>query len=456
MPREKYHKSYLEEQLPVEIREHLREDNLPPTRLPTYEYLNTKGFETRGLAKAIKRHFGEGETLDGFLKGHGFGVGGTNEWGTDDAETIRHLNGYRHSRRTRRDYAEPTIQTLESALREVIKTAQSLHQNDDLMIYARYKDEDEKYERNCQVEEILDTIKRENSDGAAKNYLRYFRGFYEYCSSRTRIDQNPVSQVEGQYRFDTTPNSEPQEISDEQARTIWETLKQLPERRELTDPVKNLVERYGLGEWQVQAMALIGLGVGAGPRSSEYVRMDCVEHWHFGDDPYIEFPIRKNLPGEVPIMAAPDFLKAYQAYLERKYEDWSGKPFPSDQSRSSSRTTNTLNNWLKAICKEANVRLDDGSLPTLQNLRQKWMNMYIRALRENGVHVEIVADEAGTKNERHVKVSYQTTEEERKAIRDLARGAFDGVFDLEELPEEMYTVLEKGEFVETQTDLSNF
>ena len=56
MPAEKYHKAYLEEQFPVALQEHLRADGLDPTHLPTYDYLNAKGFETRGLSQAIQRH----------------------------------------------------------------------------------------------------------------------------------------------------------------------------------------------------------------------------------------------------------------------------------------------------------------------------------------------------------------------------------------------------------------
>ena len=457
MPAEKYSRTYLEERFPAELQEHLRDDNLPPTRLPSYEYLNAKGFQTRGLAKAIKRHFSDEETLNSFLRKHGFGAGSDGDWPTTDAETIKLLNGFRDSRRERNGDAASTLATMESAMRTVLRRAQDLHGNESLLVYARYMDEAERQTRNEQIEEILDTLKQAKSDGRAENYTRYLRYFYEYCEPRTRIDHNPVKQVEHQYRFDTTPTEEIPEITDEQITAIWETLRQLPHRENLTDPVANLVERHGLTDWQVQVMGLTTLGNGVGPRSQEYGRMDCESHWHLDtDDPFIEFPVRKNLPGEVPILVHPEFLEAYRDYMDRGREDWNGKPFPSSNAESGARSPKTLNNWLEAICEEAGVRLDDGTYPTLQNLRQRWMNKYLEVLRDLDVHVELVADEAGTENEEHVAISYRSSEEERKTIRSLVRDVFEAPLELDELPEGMYDVIEKGEYVGTQLEFSDF
>lgn len=334
MPAEKYHKAYLEEQFPAALQEHLRADGLDPTHLPTYEYLNAKGFETRGLSQAIQRHFGAETTLHQFLRQHGFGHQGDGEWPTTHEETINHLNGYRASRRDRNDDADDTISTMESAIREALRAMQDLHDIDNLLLFARYETEAERQARNKKMEAVLDTFKADKSGGAAENYTRYLKDFYEYAKPRTRIDQNPVMEVEGQFDFDTTPDSDPKPLPDDQIRTIWKTLKQLPDRRDLTESVENLATRYGLREWQVFMMVLLTLGVGVGPRSREYIRTNCREHWILDEgDPHIEFPVRKNLPGDVPVLTHPEFLAAFRDYMEATRDDWNG-------NRSRTRTVN--------------------------------------------------------------------------------------------------------------------
>jgi len=88
MPAEKYTKAYLSERLPAKIKEHLRSDNLDPTRLPSFEYLKSKGFQPRGLTKAIQRHFDADMTLHEFLREQGLGHGSDN-WPTEHEETIK-------------------------------------------------------------------------------------------------------------------------------------------------------------------------------------------------------------------------------------------------------------------------------------------------------------------------------------------------------------------------------
>lgn len=456
MPAEKYHKAYLEEQFPVTLQEHLRADGLDPTHLPTYEYLNTKGFETRGLSQAIQRHFGAEMTLHQFLRQHGFGHQGDGDWPTTHEETINHLNGYRASRRERNDDADDTISTMETAMREALRVLQDLHGTDNLLLFARYETEAERQDRNEKILAVLDTFKADKSGGAAENYTRYLRDFYEYADALTRIDHNPVMEVEGQYDFDTTSDTDPDPPTDDQIQTLWETLKQLPDRRNLTERVENLATRHGLREWQVFMMTLLTLGVGVGPRSREYIRTNCREDWILDDDPYIEFPVRKNLPGEVPVLARPEFLAAFRDYMEETRDDWNGKPFPNPDAESGSRSANTLNNWLEALCEEAGVRLEDGSYPTMQNLRQVWHNQYHEVLRKNKVQLKLVADEAGTQNEKHIEVSYRTDEEERETIRSLATRDFENLLPLDELPDVMSTVLNQAQYMDTQTELDEF
>ena len=455
MPAEKYTKAYLREQLPVEIREHRREDRLDPTKLPSYDYLNEKGFNTRGLNNAVQRHFGEELTLHEFLREQGFGYQGEGEWPTTHERTINLLNGYRDSRTKRNKDALATTSTLESALRSIIRTTQEIHNNDNLLVYYEYETPKEEVRRNEQVEAIIDKIQEGWSGGAAANYVRYFKEFHNYVVTHTEFDENPVEKVLWQYDFDTTPDSEVQPLDENQIKALWTTLKQLPERRDF-EAVDGLAQRHGLAHWQVLMMALLVFVVGVGSRAKDCTRTNCRKEWNFGSEPYVYFPVRKNQPSQVPILSLPEFLEAYCDYMEAIHDDWNGKPFPSHQSDSGSRVPATLNRWLKALSEEAGVRLDDGSFPTLQNLRQTWHTRYMQVLRKSNVHLKLVADEAGTKTEQTIDKRYWSDPEERKSIRDLAANHFDEFLQLDELPKPMSEVLDQGQYLNYQKSLDEF
>lgn len=455
MPAEQYTKAYLRQQLPAEIREHRREDRLDPTKLPSYDYLNQKGFNTRGLNNAIQRHFGEEITLHEFLRKQGFGYQKEGEWPTTHERTLSLLNGYRDSRRQRNNDAPDTTATLESALRGVLRTSQDVHNTDNLLLYYEYETPTAEARRNVQLEDLLDKIVEDWSAGAAENYIRYFREFYEYVVTHTEFDDNPVEKVLWQYDFDTTPESEVLPLDETQIQTLWTTLKQLPERRDL-EAIEGLVQRHGMEHWRVLMMALLVFGIGVGPRAKEFTRTNGRKEWYFGSEPYVYFPVRKNQPSEVPILARPEFLEAYFDYMDATCDEWNGKPFPSQQSESGSRVPATLNRWLKALSEEAGVRLDDGRFPTLQNLRQTWHTRYMDVLRTSNVHLKLVADDAGTKTEQTADRRYWSDPEERKSIRDLAANQFDEFLPLDELPEPMANVLDQEQYLNYQKNLDEF
>lgn len=455
MPAERYTKVYLREQLPAEIREHRREDRLDPTKLPSYDYLNEKGFNTRGLNNAVQRHFDEELTLHKFLREQGFGYQCKGEWPTTHETTIKLLNGYRDSRRKRNNDAPETTSTLESSLRGVLRTTQDVHSNDNLLVYFEYETPKEEAQRNEQVEAIIDKIKEDLSGGAAENYVRYFQEFFDYVVTHTEFDENPIAKVLWQYDFDTTPDREIQTLDEEQIKTLWTTLKQLPERRNF-EAIEGLVQRHGLEHWQVLMMALLVFVIGVGPRAKDCTRTNCRDQWNFGSDPFVYFPVRKNQPSEVPMLARPEFLEAYCDYIEAIHDEWNGKPFPSHQSDSGSRVPATLNRWLQKFSEEAGVRLDDGSFPTLQNLRQTWHSRYMEVLRKSNVHLKLVADDAGTKTEQTADKRYWSDSEERKSIRDLAANHFDEFLPLDELPKPMSKVLDQGQYLNYQKSLDEF
>lgn len=455
MPAEIYTKAYLKEELPARIKEHLRSGDYDPTHLPTYEFLNSTGFETRGIAKAIQRHFDEDMTLHEFLKKQGF-TAKSSDWPSTHQETVKLLNEFRRSRIERNDDRESTVSTMESAMRGNIRISKKLHGIDNLLFYARHDSGAEKYKQREQVEDILDYIYLNKSDGTFENYVRFFRFFYEFCNIRTRIDENPTKAVDFQYNTDRSSNSSPEPLTDEDISLLWETVKQLHEKRTLSEPVENLVTRHGLRRWQIYVMVLLLLGIAVGPRSLEYERTNCQEDWVFGEENFIRFPVRKNLPGEVPILAHPGFLAAYRDYMEETNENWNGKPFPEQSNKRGSITKNTLNNWLAALCEEAGVRQDDGNYPTIQNLRQTWHTEYLKVLRVNDIRLKLTADEAGTKDSDQPKISYRSKEEERRSIRDLITKNFEKLVPLDGLPDEMSKVLAEDGYVDSQKSLYEF
>ena len=456
MPSEKYTRSYLEEQLPVEVREHLRADGHDPTRLPSYEYLQAKGFETRGLNRAIKRHFGDDLTLNEFLSRHGFGHNIHRGWPCDDEETLGLLDAFKESRIERHDDASATIKTVKSAMTRVLHRCNEVHGTDAILKYARADSKVEERIQNKKVEEVIDELRNDISDGAADNYTRYWKEFYEFAKLRKRVDYNPVAEVLPQYRFQRQ-RSEPERLSGEQLRTLWKTLHQLPERHQLEERAKNLIQYHGLEMWRLYMMVLLVFLVSVGPRAKEVERTDLRRDWQLGtDDPYIEFPIRKNLPGEVPVLAHPAFLRAFRDFMEERQNGWNGNLIPSETSGSGCRSTKTINSWLSALCQEAGVTLEGGSYPTLQNFRQTWQNEYHAVLRRNEVQLELVADEAGTKTKSEVAKSYRTTEEERMMIRALAAEDFEELLPLDSLPQILQDAVQKKDYIDHQASLNDF
>lgn len=74
-------------------------------------------------------------------------------------------------------------------------------------------------------------------------------------------------------------------------------------------------------------------------------------------------------------------------------------------------------------------------------------------MRKNKVQLKLVADEAGTQNEKHVEVSYRPDEEERETIRALATRDFQDLLPLDDLSDVMSNVLDQAQYVDTQTQL---
>lgn len=119
-------------------------------------------------------------------------------------------------------------------------------------------------------------------------------------------------------------------------------------------------------------------------------------------------------------------------------------------------TKNYLEEKLPAELREHHREdnLDPNRLPTY--VRQTWHTKYFGVLRDIEVHIAIVADEADTKQKKHVANSYIPDSEERESIRDLANEKFQDIMPLEELPEPMAQVLDQENYMGGQAELGYF
>ena len=455
MPAEKYTREYLERRLPAKIRETVRNDGLSLAQPPTYDYLNANGFCTRSINNALQRHFDQDMTLHQWLRKKSFTGPEQSEWPTNHEETKYYLKKFVQSRRDRHNDRNATLDTIKTALRVALREGHELHGKDGLLQYARCESTEEKLTNYRQLRDLCDRYQSKYNGGTAENYVRYLENFYKYVCIREVVDHNPVKEIRPEYDFDTETAATPRKIPDSEVTRLWNTLRSLPELNQLSEGVKNITKRHGLGKWQVQMMVLLTLGIGVGPRTSEYMRTNCREHWDLEND-RIEFPIRKNGPGEVPILVNSDFLAAFIDYMEVANPDWNGKPFPNSDAESGSRTGSTLNNWLRALCREADVRYDDGTYPTLQNLRQYWHNKYKQSLTHENVRLQLVARSAGTSTTGEVKESYATDETMRESIEELMTEHFEGLLPLDELPQEMRRVVDQSRYIDTQSTLDTF
>jgi integrase len=286
-------------------------------------------------------------------------------------------------------------------------------------------------------------------DSTMCNYPVYFSDYYDIVKNKLVINQNPVEAALDEFDWYRS-NSDPMPLTEEQLTDIWNTLESLE-----NCPVQG----YDLDNWCLWMKMLIVFLIAVGPRSNEVVNLDVETQMKFDDDPRVVFTQRKNLrrnegPEEVPIMMGIEFLRAYQDYISMV--DHNGKLVPSPESESGSRSANTLNNWLKRLCKKANVRLEDGTLPTMKNFRQTWTTLYKKTIHENREQIKFVSGEKGTKNHQVDEDHYLREVSNRRELRELGRKHFENLLNIESIPNLLEEKLDEQEYYERQTRFYDF
>lgn len=448
MTRTRIDQKTLEEQLPVILREQFQLDGLPRDHEPSWKYItaNTR-YSAEGLNNKSKELFEQ--TLLEFLREQGFGVRSNGKWPTDDEETIQSLEYYTNSAQNRRDWSEKTIDSVKSAINKVYEAILEEGLDVELLDLGVYRSDNERVENIQQTITIIEYMDRDLADSTMGNYPRYFEEYYNIAKNKYHINFNPVTEALDEFNWYRAKN-DPQPVTEVQLRALWNTLNTLEEC-----PVGG----YDLDQWRLWIKILLVFLIAVGPRSNEVERLDVRTQFHFGDDPYVEFDERKNLrrnegPDRVPIMMGAKLLELYVDYIESI--DGNGKLIPSPQSASGSRRASTCNNWLAALCKIADVRLDDGSFPTIQNFRQFWKTLYKRALHENREQIKFVSEEGGTKTPEVDEKNYLDNVENRYHVRELGRQYFDDVLNLGETPPMIRDELNTGSHLGGQSRLHDY
>ena len=448
MTNERIDKKTLENQLPAILREQLQRDGLPRDHLPSWEYItaNTR-YSAQGLHLKCQEFYDK--SIHEFLRENGFGARSSGKWPTDDEITQQSFDYYIDSLTENKDRAGGTIDSVTSTINKIYEAIHEEDLNVELLDIGYYDSEKERINNIQDAKAIIQYIDRQLADDTLLNYTNYFSEYYEIVENRYQINLNPVEEALDEFDWNRT-GGDPHPVTVKQIRNLWNTLDALEECP---------IERYDLDQWRLWMKVLLVFIVAVGPRSNEVEKLDLRTQLHFGEDPHVHFETRKNLdkneaPEKVPIMTGAGFLKAYVDYITTTGKN--GRLVPSPQSQSGSRVPATLNDWLAALCKAANVRLDDGTHATIQNFRQFWKTHYKDAVHQNRDEMTHVSDEGGTDNPKVDEDRYTDPEKNRQHIRDLGREQFDDILDLNELPALVQKELEQNQYINRQADFDDF
>ena len=447
MTKTRIDKKTLEIQLPAILQEQFRVDGLPRDHKPSWDYItaNTR-YSAEGLNNKCQELYGQ--TLHQFLQEKGFGVRSNGKWPTDDEETIRSLEYYVDSAEGRKGWSENTIDSVGSVINKVYEAIRNEGLEIELLDLGQYSTPDERLENIQHAITIIEYMDRNLADSTMGNYPRYFEEYYNIVKNQYQININPVEEALDGFEWYRS-NGDPQPVTEAQLNDLWNTLEALDECP---------VEGYDLEQWRLWMKILLIFLIAVGPRSNEVEQFDVRTQLHFGDDPYVHFVERKNVrrdegPVKVPIMMGSNFLQAYQDYIEAI--DGNGKLVPSSESESGCRTPGTLNEWLERLCKLADVRLDDGTFPTIQNIRQFWKTLYKKALAENRDEIEFISEEDGKKNSESDERDYIDDVVNRQHVRNIGREYFDDVLDLGDFPEALREEVDQADYIGRQTKLTD-
>lgn len=389
MTRDRIGKKTLEEQLPAILREQYRKDGFSPDHLPSWEYItaNTR-YSAEGLNNKSKQLYGQ--TLLEFLREQGFGIRVDEKWPTDDEETIQSLEYYIQVLEDKKSFSDSTIRSVNSTINKAYEAIHEENLDADLLQLGQFSSEEERIRNVQRAITMLEYMDLLLDDGTMINYTEYLSDYYDIARNRYPVNFNPIESAKSEFRWFRT-DGDPQPITKSQLNKLWNVLDTIDECP---------VQGYDLQRWRLWMKMLIVFLIAVGPRSNEVERLDLRSNLHLGDDPHVRFNERKNLRHfekqvAVPIMMGIDYIWAYRDFIEKTGQN--GKLVPSPESESGCRTPKTLNNWIKELCKIANIRLDDGSFPTIQNFRQFWKTHYKKALQNNREQIKFVSEEDGKK-----------------------------------------------------------
>ncbi len=387
---------------------------------PTYDEITEAGYS--GIAYTLREH--HDLTLSQFLATVGYTQPDSDDtypWGIDDETTVRELEWFLETNLRREGLVDRTIQTKRSRLARFVRTYDDLHGSADLV--ARIREDSTKIRERDErerVRAVFDEWGEPNPDletaESRYKHLLAVRQFYDRLVSDRDATFNPAADAphERRWKNETPDNADRRD----------------PPALEAED-VRALAEAADSASEQLLVVATCAWGLRRGEVAS--LSIDQFGPTWFGHleyaaaNPHIVFDERKNGPGSVSIHYGLSTLAKRWAQLANQNSQ-GGYLFPSSVAASGHVTPDTITARFRRLAERADVAVR-GETPTPQYGRRFWYRTYTDAVERLSRHVQAVADEQGSTDDRVVLENYLGEEEARNRRREYMREQLAKVFE---------------------------
>lgn len=356
-----------------------------PRDYPTVRWMTANGYSHLRHILRVKHDMGTPEFFTLFTSAGSKEY----EWHIDDVATIERANAYLEDRVECRDWAHSTLRTNRARINEVLRRFNEEYGESRVIALANDPSvETEVYDA---FKEVGKSLRDELvSDESVHQYVRDTHRFFEWLDRSSRIEYDPMSDIEEEFRWEF--GSEPSPLMGSQVKRLWIVAE--------TDEERMLVIGYCV--WGVRTKELPAIHV---------------DQFDFdADDPKIVFEDedRKNGQGEVTLMFGLDALASLLDKRARQ-PDWNGCLFPSDDDERPALCGKTMRKRFTNLCRKAGVTID-GEVPTPKQGRSFYYNILADAETDLLEFAAKAAQEQGGVDATSVR-DYYLTEERRRHYR---------------------------------------
>ena len=328
------------------------------------------------------------------------------EWHIDDVATIGLAKTYLEDQIECRDWADKTKRTARSRINVVLRRFSEKY--GDAAVVAHANDPNRQQELYDTFKQVGKDLRKDlSSDESALKYLRATHRFFEWLERSSRIEYDPMEEIESEFNWNIDPDPTP--LTDDQVRRLWMAAQ--------TDEERILVIGYCV--WGVRTRELPAVHV---------------DQLHLTpSDPVVRFEDedRKNGCGEVSLLFGLDSL-ANLVDKRARQSDWNGYLFPSPKDGRSFLCAKQAREKFKHLCRRANVTIE-GSVATPKHGRSFYYNIMADAETDILEMAAEIADEQGATDPSSVRDYYLTPERRQRYRRIFFR-----VRIREVLPEDAY------------------